>query len=182
MRKCRIPENLLSRGQELAASVDRSKTTFMPVKAGQFSLHHTHLVHNSRPNRSTDRRIGLGISYIPTSAHCTSATRGQRHAGARRGRYGNFDDERRPAQDAGPEERAFHAEAVDRFRKMNTEQTPTTKLRSSRGRNAHDQAAVSRPVTPIRRSPERKDYSWPEGRRLVVYLAPQHRALRVWRR
>ena len=46
------PENLLSRGQTLAVDVDRSKTAFMPVKAGQFSLHHTHLVHNSRPNRS----------------------------------------------------------------------------------------------------------------------------------
>ena len=60
------PENLLSRGQELAVDVDRTRTAYMPVKAGQFSLHHTHLVHNSRPNRSSDRRIGLGISYIPT--------------------------------------------------------------------------------------------------------------------
>ena len=47
------PENLLSRGQALAVDVDRTRTAFMPVKAGQFSLHHTHLVHNSRPNRST---------------------------------------------------------------------------------------------------------------------------------
>src|SRR4029077_6329115 len=46
------PENLLSRGQTVAVDVDRSKTAYMPVKAGQFSLHHTHLVHNSRPNRS----------------------------------------------------------------------------------------------------------------------------------
>ena len=66
------PDNLLSRGQTLAVDVDRSKTAFMPVKAGQFSLHHTHLVHNSRPNRSNDRRIGLGISYIPTHARCTA--------------------------------------------------------------------------------------------------------------
>jgi hypothetical protein len=34
-------------------------------------------------------------------------------------RYGHFDDERRPIYDAGPEERAFHAEAVARFRAMN---------------------------------------------------------------
>jgi len=35
--------------------------------------------------------------------------------------YNNFDDERRPLVEAGPEERAFHAEAVATFRKMNAE-------------------------------------------------------------
>src|SRR3982074_1442495 len=33
-------ENLLSRGQTLASDLDRTKTAFMPVRAGQFSLHH----------------------------------------------------------------------------------------------------------------------------------------------
>ena len=113
------PENLLSRGQTLASDVDRTKTAFMPVKAGQFSLHHTHLVHNSRPNRSHDRRIGLGISYIPTSAHCRSATRVTAMLVRGEDRYGHFDDERRPTEEAGPAERAFHAEAVARFRAMN---------------------------------------------------------------
>src|SRR5882724_104071 len=42
--------NLLSRGQTITAEFDTSRTEFMPVRAGQFSLHHTHLVHNSRPN------------------------------------------------------------------------------------------------------------------------------------
>jgi non-heme Fe2+,alpha-ketoglutarate-dependent halogenase len=113
------PENLLSRGQTLASDVDRTKTAFMPVKAGQFSLHHTHLVHNSRPNRSHDRRIGLGISYIPTSAHCRSATRVTAMLVRGEDKYGHFDDERRPIHEAGPAERAFHAEAVARFRAMN---------------------------------------------------------------
>jgi non-heme Fe2+,alpha-ketoglutarate-dependent halogenase len=117
------PENLLSRGQELAVDVDRSKTAFMPVKAGQFSLHHTHLVHNSRPNRSSDRRIGLGISYIPTHARCTAPSRVTAMLVRGQDRHGNFDDERRPAEEAGAEERAFHAEAVARFRAMNAEQT-----------------------------------------------------------
>jgi ectoine hydroxylase-related dioxygenase (phytanoyl-CoA dioxygenase family) len=64
--------NLLSRGQTITVDVDKSRTEFMPVRAGHFSLHHTHLVHNSRPNLSADRRIGLGLSYIPTSVRCTS--------------------------------------------------------------------------------------------------------------
>jgi len=113
------PENLLSRGQTLAVDVERNTTAFMAVKAGQFSLHHTHLVHNSRPNRWHDRRIGLGISYIPTSARCTSATRVTAMLVRGEDKYRHFDDERRPTHEAGPTERAFHAEAVARFRAMN---------------------------------------------------------------
>ena len=112
-------ENLLSRGQTLTEEVDRSKTAFMPVKAGQFSLHHTHLVHNSRPNRSKHRRVGLGISYIPTHARCTARNRVTAMLVRGQDKYGNFDEERRPRVEAGPEERAFHAAAVQRFRAMN---------------------------------------------------------------
>lgn len=95
----------------------------MPVKAGQFSLHHTHLVHNSRPNRWHDRRIGLGISYIPTWARCTSPTRVTAMLVRGEDKHGHFDDERRPVEEAGPQERAFHAEAVARFRAMNAGET-----------------------------------------------------------
>ena len=115
------PENLLSRGQTLSVDVDRSRTAFMPVKAGQFSLHHTHLVHNSRPNRSNDRRIGLGISYIPTHARCTAARRVSAMLVRGTDKYGHFDEERRPSFEAGPEERAFHAAAVATFRAMNAD-------------------------------------------------------------
>jgi hypothetical protein len=119
------PENLLSRGQSLAVDVEQSRTRFMPVKAGQFSLHHTHLVHNSRPNRSPYRRVGLGISYIPTWARCTSPNRVTAMLVRGEDRYGNFDDERRPVEEAGPAERAFHAEAVARFRAMNAVESAT---------------------------------------------------------
>jgi ectoine hydroxylase-related dioxygenase (phytanoyl-CoA dioxygenase family) len=112
-------ENLLSRGQTLTEEIDRSRTVFMPVKAGQFSLHHTHLVHNSRPNRSKHRRVGLGISYIPTHARCTAKSRVTAMLVRGKDGYGNFDEERRPLVEAGPEERAFHADAVARFRSMN---------------------------------------------------------------
>ena len=114
-------ENLLSRGQTLTEEVDRSRTAFMPVKAGQFSLHHTHLVHNSRPNRSQHRRIGLGISYIPTYARCTAKSRVTAMLVRGQDKYGNFDEERRPRAEAGPDERAFHAQAVATFRNMNAD-------------------------------------------------------------
>ena len=113
--------NLLSRGQTLAAEVDQSRTAYMAVKAGQFSLHHTHLVHNSRPNRSTQRRVGLGISYIPTYARCIMPTRVSAMLVRGEDTYGHFDEERRPLFEAGPEERTFHAQAVATFRQMNAE-------------------------------------------------------------
>ncbi len=44
----------------------------VPLQAGQASLHHTHTVHASGLNRNWDRRIGLGISYIPTHVKPTT--------------------------------------------------------------------------------------------------------------
>jgi ectoine hydroxylase-related dioxygenase (phytanoyl-CoA dioxygenase family) len=114
--------NLLSRGQTLTETFDKSRTVFMPVRAGQFSLHHTHLVHNSRPNMSDDRRIGLGISYIPTEVRCTSTTRLSAMLVRGVDTYGHFDDEPRPRTDFGDAERAAHADAVARYRASNEEQ------------------------------------------------------------
>jgi non-haem Fe2+, alpha-ketoglutarate-dependent halogenase len=116
-------KNLLSRGQTITADVDKHRTEFMPVRAGQFSLHHTHLIHNSRPNHSADRRIGLGISYVPTNVRCTSRTRVTAMLVRGTDRYGHFDDEPRPRVDFGVEEQAVHADAVARFRASNVEQT-----------------------------------------------------------
>jgi non-haem Fe2+, alpha-ketoglutarate-dependent halogenase len=114
--------NLLSRGQTLTADFDRHDTVFMTLRPGQMSLHHTHLIHRSGPNLSSDRRIGFGISYIPTSATCRGGVK--QSAALVRGvdRYGYFDDEPRPQIDYGDKERAAHAEAVARFRAQNAEE------------------------------------------------------------
>ncbi len=114
--------NLLSRGQTLTGDFDRGSTVFMTLKAGQMSLHHTHLIHRSGPNFSRDRRIGFGISYIPTSATCRGSTR--QSAALVRGvdRHGHFDDEPRPLRDDGLAERAAHEAAVARFRRQNAEE------------------------------------------------------------
>jgi hypothetical protein len=116
--------NLLSRGQTLTTDFARDNTVFMTLKPGQMSLHHTHLIHRSGPNLSNDRRIGFGISYIPTSATCRASVR--QSAALVRGvdRYGHFDDEPRPAVDYGEVERAVHAATVTRFRAQNAEQFP----------------------------------------------------------
>ena len=111
----RSPSNLLSNGQVVDADVDATGAVPLVARAGEFTLHHTHLLHSSAPNRGYDRRIGVGISYIPTRV---------RHVGPRRltaslvrghDRYGHFDAEPRPRADFDAEARAAHAEACARF-------------------------------------------------------------------
>jgi non-haem Fe2+, alpha-ketoglutarate-dependent halogenase len=114
------PGNLLSRGQTIEHKLDYSNHVMMPLKAGQVSLHHTHIVHCSEPNRTDQRRIGIGVSYIPT--HCRLMNEGARVTAALvRGRddYGNFDLEPRPTGDFDAHSRAAHEAAVARFFESN---------------------------------------------------------------
>lgn len=59
-------ENLLTRGQEIAVTVDETDAVDAVLQPGQMSLHHGRVFHSSNPNTSGDRRIGLAIRYIPT--------------------------------------------------------------------------------------------------------------------
>lgn len=57
-------DNLLTRGQEIAMSVDEADAVYCPLRPGEFSLHHVRTVHASEPNRSDDRRIGVAVRYV----------------------------------------------------------------------------------------------------------------------
>lgn len=105
--------NLLTRGQEIAVTVDEDQAVAIPLRPGEFSLHHIKLVHGSAPNRSDDRRIGLAIRYLPTHVR---QTRHRDSAMLVRGvdRFGHFDLEPRPRRDLDEAARSAHAEAVKR--------------------------------------------------------------------
>src|SRR6266478_7333174 len=85
-------------GQAVVGDVDDTPAVHAPLRAGEFSLHHTLCLHRSQPNRSSGRRFGLAISYVPTHV---------RHLGVKhktpamlvRGgdAYGHFDLEPAPA-------------------------------------------------------------------------------------
>jgi non-heme Fe2+,alpha-ketoglutarate-dependent halogenase len=113
------PGNLLSRGQTIDHPLDYTKFVMMPLKAGQVSLHHTHVVHSSEPNRSHERRIGIGVSYIPP--HCRLMNDARVSASLVRGRddHSHFDLDPRPAGDFDAGSRAVHARAVDQFFESN---------------------------------------------------------------
>jgi ectoine hydroxylase-related dioxygenase (phytanoyl-CoA dioxygenase family) len=106
-------DNLLSRGQEIAVKVDTENTVDCILNPGEMSLHHVKLVHGSEPNRSSDRRIGLAIRYIPTDVKQLKV---RDSAMLVRGidREGNFDHEPRPRQDLDEPALAAHANAVAR--------------------------------------------------------------------
>ncbi len=103
------PDNLLSRGQEIAVAVDDREAAMLQLRAGEMSLHHVRLIHGSDPNPSDDRRIGFAIRYIPT--YVRQSVGGTDHATLVRGtdRHRNFAPERPPAFDMAPDAVAFHA-------------------------------------------------------------------------
>jgi len=58
--------NLLSINQEVSVTLaDEARAVDMPLKAGEISIHDGTVVHGSLPNRSTRRRCGLTLRYIP---------------------------------------------------------------------------------------------------------------------
>lgn len=105
--------NLLSRGQEIAVQVPESEGVLVPLKAGEISLHHVKLVHGSEPNRTSDRRIGLAIRYIPTHVRQLK-TRDSAMLVRGEDRHGHFDPEPSPATDLDEAALAAHADAVNR--------------------------------------------------------------------
>lgn len=105
--------NLLSRGQEIAVDVDESKAVYVPVQAGQISLHHIRLVHGSEPNRTADRRIGLAIRYIPTYVKQIK-TRDSAMLVRGTDAYGYYDAEPEPQADLDAAAVAAHRDAMQR--------------------------------------------------------------------
>jgi non-haem Fe2+, alpha-ketoglutarate-dependent halogenase len=95
------PDNLLSRGQSLKG-IDDSLAVEMPLEPGQFSIHHERTAHDSRPNHSDDRRIGIAFFYMPAR---TRSTLGRRRAMLISGvdRYGHWDPDPEPRMDLDPE-------------------------------------------------------------------------------
>lgn len=111
------PMNMIRRGQGISGRFDGAEGTFMPVRAGQMSLHHTDLVHASGANDSDDRRIGLAISYIPATVRPVGAV--QPSALLVRGRDpGHFLPEQRLGRALSDEALAGHREALARFRAL----------------------------------------------------------------
>jgi len=108
--------NMIKRGQFIADRFDDAVGEPVVLKAGEMSLHHTNLVHCSRGNQAGDRRIGLGISYIPASVRQYGAPRATALPVRGTARDGAFDPETRLDQEGSAASLAAHAKSVGLFR------------------------------------------------------------------
>ena len=111
------PMNMIRRGQGISGLFDDAQGEFMPVAAGQMSLHHTDLIHASGGNTTNDRRLGYAISYIPAHVRPVGAlkpsalcVRGQSH--------GHFVEEQRLVTPLSPQAQTLHREALALFRAL----------------------------------------------------------------
>lgn len=110
-------DNMLTRGQTIM-DVDESEAVNLELAPGEVALFDYRLAHASDPNHSSDRRIGIGIRYIPTSAKqvradwdCASLVRGV-------DRFGHFEHEPRPGMDFDPAALTYHKKADEEQRKI----------------------------------------------------------------
>jgi len=110
-------------GQAIVEPVDDQPAVHAPLRAGEFSLHHTLTLHRSKPNRSNGRRVGLAISYVPTSVE---------HLGVKhkmpamliRGvdTYNHFAPEPAPKADMDEQARAAYDRSYEGYRASYAEQ------------------------------------------------------------
>ena len=111
-------DNMLTRGQEIAAGIDEAKAVHMPLATGEMSFHNYSLAHASGPNASDDRRIGVSMHFMPTRVRqklgewdSAALVRGVDE-------FGNFHHTPRLAADFDADAVAFHVKATDELREI----------------------------------------------------------------
>ena len=116
-RETYIPENALSRGQEMAAAVHEEDAVDLSLQPGEMSLHHIWIVHGSNANTSQDTpRIGIAIRYTRPEVVQESPMKPMALLARGKDDYGHF--EILPPPQAGSHEAQTrdHKTIVDRIR------------------------------------------------------------------
>ena len=106
-------DNLLSRGQEIAAEVNEADAVDITLAPGEMSLHHVLIVHGSEPNRADWPRVGFAVRYVPTHVRQLNGDRDSALLVRGEDRFGHFEHEVPPESDLHPDAVARHAAIVD---------------------------------------------------------------------
>lgn len=86
------PDNALSRGQDIAVTVDESQAVDVELQPGEMSLHHLWIVHGSQTNTSLETpRIGIAIRYVSTEVRQDSPSKPLAMLVRGRDDYGHFE-------------------------------------------------------------------------------------------
>jgi len=116
-RETYIPENALSRGQEIAVEVDERQAVDLNLQPGEMSLHHIWIVHGSNANSSKDApRIGIAIRYTKPEVAQESPMKPMALLVRGQDDFGNFETLPPPKQSLVAEQSRKHKEIVDRIR------------------------------------------------------------------
>lgn len=110
-------DNLLTRGQHID-DIDPADTVAMPLRPGQASFHNVGTAHGSGPNRSTGRRIGLSLHYLPPHTRQTLADWDSAALVRGQDRHHHFDHAPRPTRDLDPDIMAYHVRSTDALRRI----------------------------------------------------------------
>jgi len=108
------PDNMLSRGQEIAVEVNESHAVDLILRPGEFSLHHIAIVHGSGPNNSDYPRIGLAVRYVSPDVVQDGQERDLVLLVRGRDTYQNFEIVNPPDRDMAYGECPTHTEALER--------------------------------------------------------------------
>jgi len=103
-----IANSVNTAGQIIVEWFDQSRVEQAILRPGQCSLHHTCVVHQSRPNRSDQRRIGIALSYIPTHTRYIGKRRMPASLVRGEDRHRHFDLQPPPAVEFGEAETQRH--------------------------------------------------------------------------
>ena len=116
-RETYLPENALSRGQEIAVEVDEREAVDLSLAPGQMSLHHIWIVHGSNANTSKDTpRIGIAIRYTRPEVRQESPTKPFAMLVRGEDRCGNFDLQPPPTFTSSQQQESHHRMIVDHAR------------------------------------------------------------------
>ena len=115
------PQSINAGGQTIVEAFDTASGLRASLDAGQFSLHHTLCIHSSPPNGSDERRIGIGVSFVPTRVKHIGTTRQRAMLVRGTDSYGNFDLEPVPGDDTAINE-AEQSLSIARFNAAYAEQ------------------------------------------------------------
>lgn len=103
---------ILSRNYFTTAAVDESRAVPVELGPGEMSLHHGALLHASRPNLSSERRVSLIMDYVPTDARQTGGERESAMLVRGVDAYRRFGVDPHPAEEMSPGARAAWQWAV----------------------------------------------------------------------
>ena len=116
-RETHLPDNMLSRGQEISVDVDEKSAVDLSLRPGEMSLHHIWIVHGSNANTSADvPRIGIAMRYTKPEVKQESPFKPMAMLVRGRDTFGNFQILPPPRPGSHRQQAYAHREIVDRIR------------------------------------------------------------------